>query len=102
MMRNLRNLVSACNFYVDDSSTPSAHLLENVALYMTKMLRMFGALPSDETFGFPVATEGVDAEATVIPFASLVADFREEVRQLSLQEKCKPSFLVASDVYIRS
>ena len=91
MMRHLKELVSTCNVYMDESNPPNAHLLENVAHYMTGILRMFGALPSDAEFGFPVtaAAEGVDVEATVIPFASLLADFREEVRQLSLQEKCK-------------
>jgi cysteinyl-tRNA synthetase len=74
---------------MDESSPSNAHLLENVALYMTKILSVFGALPSNVTFGFPVASEGVDRETAVIPFASLVADFREEVRQISLHEKCK-------------
>lgn len=92
VMRLLKDLVGACNIYMDESNPPNTHLLENVALYITKMLRIFGAVPSSATLGFPVEAQGLDVEATIVPFASLVADFREEVRQISLQEKCKFSF----------
>ena len=87
-MRHLRDIVSACNVYVDENARPNTHLLETVALYVTKMLKIFGALPSTATIGFPVESQTTDVEASVTSFASLVADFREEVRQISLQEKC--------------
>lgn len=95
-MRHLRDIVSVCNVYMDENAPPNTHLLETVALYVTKMLRIFGALPSTATIGFPVESHITDVEANVTSFASLVADFREEVRQISLQEKCIPYYLVWS------
>lgn len=86
VMRHLRGLVSACNVYVDEGSS-NVHLLETISLYVTKMLKIFGAIPSNMSIGFPVEDEGIDMESAVIPFASLLSDFREEVRQISLQEK---------------
>lgn len=90
VMRHLRDIVSACNVYMDDNAPPNTHLLETMALYVTKMLRIFGTLPSTATVGFPVESQTTDVEANVTAIASLVADFREEVRQISLQDKCIP------------
>ena len=91
VMKHLRDLLGSCNVYVTECDPPNTRLLENVALYVTKMLQMFGVIPSSRIIGYPVQSEQVDVEATVLPFASLVANFREEVRQVSLQEKCKSS-----------
>ena len=88
-MKHLRDLVSRCNVYMTEADQPNTKLLENVALYVTKMLQIFGAIPSSSSIGYPVESQQLDVEATVLPFASLVANFREEVRQISLQEKCK-------------
>lgn len=89
VMKHLRELVSRSNVYMTEADPPNTHLLENVALYVTKMLQVFGAVPSPRGIGYPVESQQLDVEATVLPFASLVASFREEVRQISLQEKCK-------------
>lgn len=87
VMKHLKDLTSSCNIYLDESDAPNTHLLETVALYVTKMLRIFGTIPSDVSLGFPVEAKGLDVESTVLPFASLVSDFREEVRQVSLEVK---------------
>ena len=88
VMKHLRDLVSACNIYMDSDSY-NTRLLENVALYITKMLQVFGAVPSSSGLGYPVPAQELDVESAVIPFASAVATFREEVRQISLQGKSK-------------
>ena len=96
VMKHLRELVNRCNVYMTEAKPPNTHLLENVALYITKMLQVFGAIPSPSTVGYPVHSQQLDVEATVLPFASLVGNFREEVRQISLQEKCKWFFGLAA------
>ncbi len=90
-MKHLKDLVTACNIYMDEVTPPNVRLLEAIAQYCTKILRTFGVISSSSVgLGFPteMAGEGVGLEAAVLPFASLVADFREEVRQISLKEKC--------------
>lgn len=88
VMKCLKDLVNLCNVYMDDAA-PNSRLLESIASYCTQMFRVFGVIQSDVGLGFPVeGVEQVNVEATVTPFASLLADFREQVRQVALEEKC--------------
>lgn len=87
-MKQLRELIGACNVYLAETASPNARLLENVALYCTKILQVFGAIPTGSKLGYPVDSEEMDMEGAVTPFASLMAEFREEVRQISLKDKC--------------
>lgn len=89
----MRDLIGACNVYSADLTTPpNCHLLETIALYCTRLLQIFGMIPSDSRIGFPVestsAGQAVDVEGLIIPFASLLAEFREDVRTVALNNKC--------------
>lgn len=75
-----------------ENGSPNTRLLENVGLYLTKMLQIFGAVPSSSALGYPIAAQELDVESAVVPFASLMANFREDVRQISLQEKSNQVF----------
>ena len=88
VMRLLKDLVTTCNIYMTEATSPNGRLLENVAVYCTKMLQIFGVIPSGAKIGYPVESQSLDVEATIMPFVSLAAEFREEVRQISLKEKC--------------
>ena len=72
---------------------PNCPLLRTIALYCTRMLQIFGVILTDSRIGYAlegqVAGQHSDIEATVMPFATLIADFREEVRTISLKESCE-------------
>lgn len=58
-LKTVRDLVSVCNVYMADKSSeflPNALLLRDIAAYVTSLLRIFGAIPSDSNIGFPLAT----------------------------------------------
>ena len=93
VMKHLRELIGVCNIYCAEQDThPNCPLLETIATYCTRILQIFGIVPTDSKIGYPLEStatgEGVDVETLVVPFASLMADFREEVRTVALQDKC--------------
>lgn len=58
-LKAIRDFVSVCNLYLIDKSpgfSPNALLLRDVVLYIMGLLRIFGALPSDNSIGFPIST----------------------------------------------
>lgn len=84
----------------------NVHLLTDVALYLTYLLKVFGVIAKDIRIGFPIQDEGLKGdivslsiiivciyivasyqEEVVMPYASALADFRERVRDVALEEK---------------
>lgn len=58
-LKTVRDFVSVCNLYLGDKSpefAPNALLLKNIASYCMWLLRIFGALPSDSSIGFPLGS----------------------------------------------
>lgn len=54
----IRDVISYCNLYIRQSENPNTLLLRDVAVYITKMLVIFGAVPSaHDAIGFPVDNE---------------------------------------------
>jgi len=93
-MKHLRNLVRTCNVYLaDQTAPPNCPLVETIAMYCSRILQVFGVISSESRLGFPAEEggegAGLDVEGLVVPFASLLADFREEVRGVALQDKCE-------------
>lgn len=92
-LKALRDLVSTCNLYLGDKSpdfSANALLLRDIASYITGMLRTFGALSSDSTIGFPLASassSGFDLEETVMPYVRILAEFRDGVRTQARETK---------------
>ena len=55
----IRDLVGQCNIYIRDKRVSKQEcnclLLQDIAAYITWLLRVFGAIPTEEYIGFPVA-----------------------------------------------
>ncbi|MGH0176987.1 UNVERIFIED_CONTAM: hypothetical protein FKN15_074022 [Acipenser sinensis] len=92
-MEEMRALVSLGNTYIaarkSNRQTPNRMLLQSVAAYLTEMLRVFGAIDGVEPIGFPVGGSGqnMDLEAIVMPYLSVLSDFRETVRKIARENK---------------
>ncbi|KAG5849213.1 hypothetical protein ANANG_G00107580 [Anguilla anguilla] len=92
-LEEMRSLVGQSNAYIASRKSaklaPNRLLLESIALYLTNMLKMFGAINGAESIGFPVGGDGqnVDLESTVMPYLKVLSDFREGVRKIAREEK---------------
>ncbi|XP_067104731.1 cysteine--tRNA ligase, cytoplasmic isoform X3 [Osmerus mordax] len=92
-MEEMRALVSLSNTYVASKKTsklqPNRLLIKSVAVYLTDMLRTFGAIEGTESIGFAVGRKGqsVDLESTVMPYLEVLSHFREGVRKIAREQK---------------
>uniref|UniRef100_A0A2K6G8L2 Cysteine--tRNA ligase, cytoplasmic n=2 Tax=Propithecus coquereli TaxID=379532 RepID=A0A2K6G8L2_PROCO len=102
VMEEMRALVSQCNLYMAARKAarrkPNRALLEHIALYLTHMLKIFGAIEEDSSLGFPLGGPGssLNLEATVMPYLQVLSEFREGVRRIA-REKKVPEVLQLSD-----
>ncbi|KAM4845890.1 cysteine--tRNA ligase, cytoplasmic isoform 2-T2 [Thomomys bottae] len=102
VLEEMRALVSQCNLYMAARKAarrrPSRALLGNIALYLTHMLKIFGAIEEESSLGFPVGQPGtsVNLESTVMPYLQVLSEFREGVRKIA-REKKVPEVLQLSD-----
>ncbi|XP_048216984.1 cysteine--tRNA ligase, cytoplasmic isoform X2 [Perognathus longimembris pacificus] len=102
VLEEMRALVSQCNLYMAARKAarrrPNRALLGNIALYLTHMLKIFGAIEEGSSLGFPVGEPGtgVNLEATVMPYLQVLSEFREGVRKIA-REKKVPEVLQLSD-----
>ncbi|OAD62351.1 Cysteine--tRNA ligase, cytoplasmic [Eufriesea mexicana] len=79
----IRDLVVHCNIYMKQIKHPNTLLLRDVAVYITKMFTIFGAISSTHNaIGFPVDsnTANLNVEEVVMPYLEVLANFREKVR----------------------
>ncbi|XP_003743752.1 cysteine--tRNA ligase, cytoplasmic [Galendromus occidentalis] len=89
----LRESVSAANVYMREkkaAKTPlNAVLLRSIASYSTYILRVFGAIETPDSIGFPTGSGGDcdSVEALVTPYLTTLSDFRDEVRTLARETK---------------
>ncbi|XP_068438089.1 cysteine--tRNA ligase, cytoplasmic isoform X2 [Clinocottus analis] len=92
-LEEMRVLVGHSNSYIANRKSgklrPNRLLLGGVAQYLTRMLQIFGAIEGSEPIGFPVggAGQSADLESTVMPFLSVLSDFREGVRKIAREQK---------------
>uniref|UniRef100_A0A7M4FJL6 Cysteine--tRNA ligase, cytoplasmic n=1 Tax=Crocodylus porosus TaxID=8502 RepID=A0A7M4FJL6_CROPO len=102
VLEEMRSLISQSNSYIAAKKSarqiPNRLLLESVSSYLTQMLKIFGAIESDEIVGFPVGrnSQNVNLESTVMPYLQVLSEFREGVRQIA-REKKVPGVLQLSD-----
>lgn len=99
----VRELIKASNIYINkhktDKTLPNRMLLQNIATYITNLLKMFGAIETDESIGFPIAgTQSVNIEETVMPYLQAFAQFRDTVRQVAIEQKIKPVLIQCDEV----
>ncbi|KAL8589222.1 hypothetical protein ACOMHN_017024 [Nucella lapillus] len=94
-LEHVRELVTAGNSYIGlvraSKRRPNRRLLEIIATYITDLFRVFGAVPSDHTVGFPQGSgdQKTNVEETVMPYLSAFAGFRDQVRQSARELKAK-------------
>ncbi|KAM4630223.1 cysteine--tRNA ligase, cytoplasmic [Polymixia lowei] len=93
VMEEMRALVSQSNTYIASRKNaklkPNRMLVESIAVYLTAMLKTFGAIEGSEPIGFPVGGKGqdIDLESTVMPYLKVLSDFREGVRKIAREQK---------------
>ncbi|KAM5316950.1 cysteine--tRNA ligase, cytoplasmic [Glossophaga mutica] len=101
-LEEMRALVGQCNQYVAARKAarrrPNRALLESIALYLTHMLKVFGAIEGESPLGFPVGGpgSGLNLESTVMPYLQALSEFREGVRKIARDKKV-PEVLQLSD-----
>jgi cysteinyl-tRNA synthetase len=95
----LVDLVLECNKYLTTATTtnPPKHVLvQKVALYVTKILRVFGAVQGNEQIGFGDNSSsggkgaGGSKEDVVAPFVDAFVDFRENIRKAAKNKASGP------------
>ncbi|XP_025084999.1 cysteine--tRNA ligase, cytoplasmic-like [Pomacea canaliculata] len=89
---NVRELVTASNSYIAQAQQlkrrPNRCLLQTIALYIMDLLKVFGAIPTDCSIGFPQASgQTINLEETLMPYLSAFATFRDQVRQSAREQK---------------
>lgn len=89
----IKDLIKACNIYVPEirnKRRPNRILLENIGAFILKIFKIFGAVQADEdwlTVSGGAATGTVDVEETVMPYLTVFANFREDIRKVAREEK---------------
>merc|ERR1712210_191944 len=78
----LKDIVSATNKYLAKKENPDFKLLRNVGTYVTKIMKCFGCLNSDDQIGFPAEgqAQNQNMDQLVAPYLQCLAQFRQEIR----------------------
>lgn len=89
----IKDLIKACNIYVADimnKRRPNRILLENIGDFILRIFKIFGAVQADEdwlTVSSSAKNGNVNIEETVMPYLTAFANFREDIRKVSREEK---------------
>lgn len=104
-LQYMQALVKQANIYVGQCKqadrVPNHSVLKAIAMYLTKMLKIFGANEGEQPIGFAATTAssgGGDLESTVMPYVDLMAEFREDVRKIAREEKVTRILKLCDDV----
>ncbi|CAG8739116.1 4419_t:CDS:2, partial [Racocetra fulgida] len=95
-MSEIMELINKTNIYVSAGrNNISIFVLENIAKYVTKMLKIFGIIgnTSSEDIGFGESEQ----KEVVLPYLRVLSSFRDNVRELARQQKGHGEFLALSD-----
>ncbi|GES93051.1 cysteinyl-tRNA synthetase [Rhizophagus clarus] len=101
-MSELMELINKTNIYLSNGrNNINVYVLENVAKYATKMLRIFGVIGNSalEEIGFRVSEQQKvgNTEDIVLPYLRILSGFRDNIREFARQKKDYSEFLVLSD-----
>jgi len=97
VMREISALISAANIYMTSNYTLKATfnliLLNDIAKYITNLMKMFGVIETNDTvigFQAEAKTNGSsNLEQIVMPYLNALAKFRDEVRTEAIASKDK-------------
>lgn len=54
VMKLLKELIGSCNVYLSETgSSVNVRLVESAAVYVTRILKVFGVIPDSTLLGFP-------------------------------------------------
>lgn len=69
----LRDIVADSNVYLRDNKSPNNLLLRDIAVYITRILSVFGAISgSQETIGFPISDDAGDCNNVSIRYRYII------------------------------
>uniref|UniRef100_A0A7N6BK56 Cysteine--tRNA ligase, cytoplasmic n=1 Tax=Anabas testudineus TaxID=64144 RepID=A0A7N6BK56_ANATE len=97
-MEEMRVLVSHSNSYIASRKSaklrPNRMLVESVAVYLTNMLKIFGAIEGSDPIGFPVGGQGQSVDVSLPTVVKLVdketlLKEREEKKKMEEEKKRK-------------
>lgn len=75
----IRDLVGHCNIYIRDKRASKQEcnclLLRDIAAYITWLLRVFGAIPTEEYVGFPIAESEGAMNVRIANIAFVITSF---------------------------
>lgn len=88
----IREVISNANIYIREVTDINTQLLEEIAIFITNLLKIFGAIidGSKKSIGFPISSgdaSGFNKEEVLMPYLSAFADFRKSVREHALEVK---------------
>uniref|UniRef100_A0A8C0I8J9 cysteine--tRNA ligase n=1 Tax=Bubo bubo TaxID=30461 RepID=A0A8C0I8J9_BUBBB len=98
VLEEMRSLVSQSNSYIaakkSSRQMPNRLLLENISSYLTQMLKIFGAIESDDAVGFPVGGNSQNINVRLPTVVKLVdkdtlLKEREEKKKIEEEKKRK-------------
>lgn len=97
-MQRLRELAVVVNRYMQEQKrNVNAHVLRDIAAYITRMFSVFGLIPKEESIGWSAGdATAVSREELALPFVTELANFRELVRAQAREHKLQ-ELLVACD-----
>lgn len=95
-----RELMSTTNIYLRNADTtktpPHAHILRDIGVYLTQLLRLFGIIADEPVIGLQQAQGQPGLEDAVLPGLVQFADIREQLRKLALKSKGELSWVAGS------
>ncbi|RHZ79280.1 hypothetical protein Glove_150g98 [Diversispora epigaea] len=102
VISEIMELVYKTNIYIASGrSKININIIEKIANYVTKMLRIFGVIESSESqeigFGVSEKQKSVNKEEIVLPYLRVLSNYRDNIREYSRQKKDYSEFLKLSD-----
>ena len=107
VMDQIRHLITATNIYMNTANvTHNGLLLRNIAVYITRLLDIFGLNPSsvsvDQDIGFTRTAEqgatAINVEDVAMPYVEAFAQFRDAVRGIAIAAKNKDILIKCDEV----
>ena len=97
VIQHLVDLIQESNKYLSSEERPKNLLIQKVAQYVTKILRVFGVVQGSDGIGFGDAAGGEGGgskEEVVAPFVDAFVDFREKIRGAAKNKQTSPGDLL--------
>lgn len=98
-IQHLVDLVLECNKYITTQAKPKNLMVKKVAIYVTKILRVLGAVQGNDIIGFGdnASDGGASKEETISPYVDAFVDFREQIRTAAKSKSNPGDFLKHCD-----